>query len=33
MPDFMITPGKSPVRSLGQIKTVDVLPLTVGVSA
>lgn len=33
MPDFMVTPGKSPVRSLGQIKALDVLPLTVGASA
>jgi cytochrome P450 len=32
MPEFMITPGLAPVRSLGQIKALDVLPLTIGTS-
>jgi cytochrome P450 len=30
MPKFHLTPGRSVVRTLGQIKAFDVLPITVG---
>jgi cytochrome P450 len=30
MPEFHITPGREVVRSMGLLKNVDVLPLTVG---
>jgi hypothetical protein len=30
MPKFELTPGAKVVRTLGQIKAFDVLPLTVG---
>lgn len=30
LPEFVLTPGQHPVRTLGQIKAFDVLPLTIG---
>lgn len=30
LPTFVLTPGRLPVRALGQIKAFDLLPLTIG---